>query len=582
VKVLINHNHRVFFLFVVLTIHAFQFSVAQKSITVISNEKIEPCKKCNKILKINSSKNNLDSIISNYINCIRNYGYLAASADSTRLKNDSVLVYIFQGTKYKWGNINFEFKNNEWAPSSTPNFHKLAGKPVNYNTFSRLKNNILISYENTGYPFVSIASDSIELQPGVLSLNCIIKNGDLITFDSLDITGTKKISGNYFSHYLGIVPKKNYQEKKIREISKRIKELSFLSESKSAEIFFIEKKAKVRLYLKDKKANQFNGILGLMPDNQKPGHYFLTGDITLNLSNSFKHGDQIDFSWKKLETSSQNLTATVQWPYLLNKPIGLSGSLKLYKKDSTYVNVASKIGVPFFLTGSNTLSFYYENCSSTLLSSTGFSALTRLPSVQGYNVNMFGIQLWYSNLDYKFNPRKGFQVKFLAAYGKKTIEKHPKINTELYNGVQLNSFRNELSGDFIGYLPVYKKLAIKFRGQVGYINSHNTLQNELYRIGGLASLRGFDEESIYASVYGIGTSELRFLFEQNSAFFVFYDLASYQNLDHQVDNPSGFGAGIEFQTGAGIFSLTYALGRQFNNPIEFRNARIHFGFINRF
>ena len=579
-KILINH--RFLFLFVVLTIHAFQFSVAQKSITVVPNEKTEPCKKCDKILKTNSSKNNVDSVISLYINCIRNVGYLSASADSVWKKNDSVFLNIFQGTMYKWENINLQFNNNEWTPSSIPRFKKLTGKPINYNTFSRFKNNLILNYENSGYPFASIESDSLELQPGLLSVNCVIKSGDLIIFDSLEITGTKKISGNYLSHYLGIVSKKPYQEKKIKDISKRIKELSFLSESKNAEVFFIEKKARVRLYLKDKKSNQFNGILGFMPDNQKPGRYILTGDITLNLSNSFKHGDLIDFSWKKLETASQNLIASVQWPYLLNKPIGLSASLKLYKKDSTYVTVASKIGIPFFITGSNTLGLYYENCSSTLLSSTGFSSLTRLPSALGYNSNMFGISLWYSNLDYKFNPRKGIQIKFLAAYGKKTIEKHPKINAELYNGVQLSSFRNELSSDFVGFIPLYKKLVIKLRGQAGYINSHNLLQNELYRIGGLATLRGFDEESIYASVYGIGTSELRYLFEENSAFFAFYDFSSYQDLDHHVDNPSGFGAGIEFQTGAGIFSLTYALGRQFNNPIEFRNARIHFGFINRF
>lgn len=574
-------NHRVIILFVVLTIHAFQFSIAQKSITVFSNEKID-CKKCDKFLKITPSKNNSDSIVSLYVHCLRNYGYLSASADSIKKMKDSVLAYVFQGNLYKWGNIHLQFENYEWKPSSIPHFQKLEGKPIHYSTFLRFRNNLISNYENSGYPFISIESDSIEFQTGTISLNCVIKSGDLITFDSLEITGTKKISRNYLSHYFGIVPGKIYQEKRVKEISRRIKDLSFLSESKKAEVFFIEKKAKVRLYLKEKKSNQFNGILGFMPDNQKPGRYILTGDVALNLSNSFKHGDMIDFSWKKLETASQNLIASVQWPYLLNKPFGLAGSLKLYKKDSTYLTVASKIGIPFFLNGSNTLGLYYENCSSTLLSSTGFSSLTRLPSSLGYHSNMFGISLWYSDLDYKFNPRKGFQIKFLAAYGNKTIEKHPKINAELYNDISLTSFRNELSTDAIGYLPLYKKLVVKIRGQAGYINSRNLLQNELYRIGGLATLRGFDEESIYASVYGIGTTELRYLFEENSAFFAFYDMASYQNLAHEVDNPTGFGAGIEFQTSAGIFSLTYALGRQFNNSIEFRNARIHFGFINRF
>jgi hypothetical protein len=48
------------------------------------------------------------------------------------------------------------------------------------------------------------------------------------------------------------------------------------------------------------------------------------------------------------------------------------------------------------------------------------------------------------------------------------------------------------------------------------------------------------------------------------------------------DTPFGFGAGISFETKAGIFSINYALGKQFNNPIELRSGKIHFGIVNYF
>ena len=47
------------------------------------------------------------------------------------------------------------------------------------------------------------------------------------------------------------------------------------------------------------------------------------------------------------------------------------------------------------------------------------------------------------------------------------------------------------------------------------LQSENMFKNELFRIGGLKTLRGFDEESITASFYNIATLEWRFLFEQN-------------------------------------------------------------------
>jgi hypothetical protein len=48
------------------------------------------------------------------------------------------------------------------------------------------------------------------------------------------------------------------------------------------------------------------------------------------------------------------------------------------------------------------------------------------------------------------------------------------------------------------------------------------------------------------------------------------------------DTPMGFGTGITFETKLGIFSLNYALGKEFNNQIVFRAAKIHFGLINYF
>jgi hemolysin activation/secretion protein len=94
-----------------------------------------------------------------------------------------------------------------------------------------------------------------------------------------------------------------------------------------------------------------------------------------------------------------------------------------------------------------------------------------------------------------------------------------------------------------------------------------------------------DENSIFASFYGLGTLETRFLFERNSSVFLFLDGGYYERSlpeEFQSDFPLGFGAGINMQTRAGIFSLNYALGKQFDNPVNIGNAKIHIGYINRF
>jgi len=104
-------------------------------------------------------------------------------------------------------------------------------------------------------------------------------------------------------------------------------------------------------------------------------------------------------------------------------------------------------------------------------------------------------------------------------------------------------------------------------------------------LGGLNSLRGFDEESINASLFAIGKVEIRYVLEQNSFLQLFFNGAWYErnsNSGYVSDKPIGFGAGITFDTRLGIFSFNYALGREFSNPVQFRAAKIHFGLVNYF
>jgi hypothetical protein len=48
------------------------------------------------------------------------------------------------------------------------------------------------------------------------------------------------------------------------------------------------------------------------------------------------------------------------------------------------------------------------------------------------------------------------------------------------------------------------------------------------------------------------------------------------------DLPYGLGAGLSFETKAGIFVVSYALGSQFGNPISFRSAKVHLGISSLF
>jgi hypothetical protein len=69
--------------------------------------------------------------------------------------------------------------------------------------------------------------------------------------------------------------------------------------------------------------------------------------------------------------------------------------------------------------------------------------------------------------------------------------------------------------------------------------------------------------------------------DKNSAVFVFYDQAFYEDRSNLYVKDMPFGTGVGFSIGSkiGIFSISYAIGKQFNNPIDLKQGKVHFGYI---
>ncbi|NNF02144.1 MAG: BamA/TamA family outer membrane protein, partial [Bacteroidia bacterium] len=197
----------------------------------------------------------------------------------------------------------------------------------------------------------------------------------------------------------------------------------------------------------------------------------------------------------------------------------------------------------------------------------------------------YGIGYASEKLDYRFNPRKGYSIELTGSVGKKKINKNTKVNEELYDSLDLSSTQYKVELTFDYYVPLGKLHVLDFGVIAALLEAEDIFDNELYRFGGLKTLRGFDEEILRASKFTIWKIEYRYLLEQNSFLFLFVNGAFYKSESRNLqveDDPIGFGAGINFETKLGIFSFNYALGKEFNNPFIFRTAKLHFGIVNYF
>jgi len=531
-----------------------------------------------------SSKERLKEL-ENLLSLIRDQSYLTATVDSMVQDSTRLTAFLTRGKPFKWAHLR---KGNvdEVAINLSGYREKIfTNKPFYFKTASKLMNRILGYYEDHGYPFAKVQLDSLSIDGNIISASLKVTKSSAETIDSIVITGTLKLSPKYLYGYLGIKPGDLYDESKVEAISSRLKALPFLVQTKPSQVVFIQDKAKILLYLSKKGANQFNGIIGILPNST--GKITISGDVNLQLKNAFRHGDELGFHWQHLQPLTEKLTINFSYPYLFHTPIGLDENFNLFKQDTTYLQLDNKLGLKYLFIGGDYFEVYYESIVTSLLSTSGLQNITVLPPYTDATTDFYGIEYKVRHLDYIYNPRRGYEFLGSAAVGNKTIRENAAINPDAYEGLKLNSI--EYRGNVVAnyYLPVATRATIKFGVNGGLIQDPSLLLNDLYRIGGLEILRGFNEQSMYVSQYAVGTVEFHYLLEQNSFLFVFYDQAYVRQtlasaIQYFYDTPSGFGAGMDFQTKAGIFSLSYALGNGKGNPFNFSTGKINFGLVNYF
>jgi outer membrane protein assembly factor BamA len=427
--------------------------------------------------------------------------------------------------------------------------------------------------ENNGYPFAYIDyTNKFSLYH--LELSLIETPGPLYTFDSLVVKGDGKVPERYIRKFLNYKKGKLYDESWIRATEKRLNEIPFLRTLRATEVLFKQNKADTYVYLTKKNANYFNGIIGIQP-NESTGKTNITGDLELRLFNLLNSGDEVFLNWRKLQPQTQDLKIRLMIPFIAGLPIGTEGKLNIFRRDTSFTNFRTSLALVHIIGGYNRIKIFVEKTATNQLNKISTSS-----NLANINATLYGLGFHYEVLDYRYNPRKGFESNAEIAAGTKTTESQAPEN---FGSGQYNQYRAEATLNL--YIPTWKRQTIHVGLISGTLISPYIFTTEMYRIGGLNTLRGLDEESLFASSFFRSSLEYRYLLDRNSHVYLFADQGWYERKDPDntiEDTPLGFGAGVSFETKAGIFLFNYALGQEFDNPILVRNGKISFGFRNVF
>ena len=527
-------------------------------------------------------------------------GYLTHSIDSISSKDSITDIHVTVGKKYKW--VSLKNKNIPLNLLSQSRFdeQKFFNTMIDIKKLNPIYEKIVSYFEDNGYPFASLSLDSIHIIQDSVFAKLYLDKGPLIQIDSVILNEDVNISHDYVTQYLGIKDGSFYNESKIKNINTRIKELSFLQTSYPWKVNFTSTKTTLNLYLKSKSANRADVLIGLQPNNQETGGKFLlTGDIKLAFANALGQGETFQLNWQNLQYKSPRYNIIFSVPYLFKTPIGISGKFDFYKKDTTFRTINGELGLFYQLNANDRIKIYYTIASSRLgsINTNSLIATRKLPTNADVSYKTIGTEFTFQKLDYKLNPRKGYKAILNASVSFRNIIKNTTIENTfdpvegknfsyLYDTLTLKNYKYNLSAELHYYTPLGKRFILANIYHGGITLSNKALyRNELYQIGGYQILRGFDEGSIFSNHFHVLSIEPRYLISLNSFFFIFTDLAYLQSKFSDVyikQTAFSVGLGMAFETKAGIFNISYGVGKSNNQSFELKNSKVHFGYISVF
>ncbi|MEO8822531.1 MAG: hypothetical protein ABI366_03075 [Ginsengibacter sp.] len=529
-------------------------------------------------------------------------GFPVASVDSVFYDSLFVKVKMYLGDKFKWAEISTDSIDRNVLERTGWNSRQFENKPIDFSRLQLQEEKISNYYENSGYPFASVSLENILINDSKIKAELRVKKGPLYHIDSIHVYGKVKIKNLFLQHYLGIFNGSVYNNEQLQKISSRIQQLPFLQEQQSWDVSMLGTGATLNLYLEPKRSSQVNVLVGFAPANTISKKSQLTADVHLDLKNSFGSGENILFNWQQLQPQSPRLNLGYSVPYILKSNFGFNFSFDLLKKDSSYLQLNGILGIQYSISTDKTLDIFYQAEQSYLLSggvdtNRVINTKTLPPNIDVRSANI-GVGYHFVNTNYRLNPRRGNEFDITATAGiKKTTKNNDIVNLKdplnpgfdfnsLYDSIKPKTYRFKIVASAAHYFSLGKASTFKTAGNIGWIESPQNFQNELFRIGGYRLLRGFDEESIYASKYAVLTGEYRYLLGINSYFFGFSDIGFTRTKFNAIDYSNSFisgGIGLEFETKFGLLNLSYAVGKRNDVKFDLRNSsKIHFGYINYF
>ena len=444
---------------------------------------------------------------------------------------------------------------------------------------------VLSVLEREGLPLSTASVEMIGRSadtPDQLAVTLHIVSGPEVVLRRFDVEGARRTRPQLVARLAGMKPGMKMLRFDAERLRRRI-EGKELFETVGLPVLRIaaDTSAVVRIPIEEGPPGAFDLVLGYLPPSEDGQRGSITGSGHLALRNPFGRGLTTSLRLNRLPDQVTRLDLSAAWPFAFGLPLGLEAGFSGLEEDSTYGKRAYRGELNYDLApGMKAFAGFSRESTAPGQAGVRFGPAGRQVAPMA-KARFLGLGVRLSLLDHTSNPTRGFYVEMNLESGRKERREYHVVGVDtLRSRTLLEQQRLYATGRW--FAPVFSRSVVVAGVDASVLLSPEYDRSDLFRFGGAATLRGYDEDRFLGRIVGRALAEYRILIDAVSYAYGFFDLG-------YVDRPEtpdlqtmqgihpGYGVGIRFRTAAGIMNMSAALNPE-SSPGDVRiHAGVSFG-----
>lgn len=537
----------------------FIFLLGLSALTNFSSQEIElkitSIKKQDSLLtyKYDYKKKHVDSIslsreIMKYLSKIKKDGYFLNKIDRIIKRKEKIIAYITFNEKINFAKISFE----------DPRKEELI---IKISELEKTLNLLSANFEAKGNSFTKLFLENSKIKNDTLISQLKINQSKQRKINKVIVRGYDKFPKSFLKNYFKLNESSIFNNKKLNSISNLTRSLNFVEEIKKPEVLFTKDSTIIYMYLKKRKNNSFDGLINL--STQENGSVNFNGYLDLKLNNILNKGESFNLKWNNYGNERQELAIRTKIPFIFKSKISPEIKFSIYKQDSTFLNSLFNIKLNYVINYKSELSFFINNEKSEKLAGTKIEN-----NLESFNTFLTGVGYQYNDKQNYFLRDSKFYFGIETSFGKR-------------KNLSKTTNQTKIEATIKYHLDLSDRSFIFLKNKLGILNSDSYLINELFRIGGPNSIRGYAIQSIFSKSYTTQNIEFRYLTSQKSYLYTITDFAFFETINNK-EKLFAFGLGYLFNTKTSQINITTAVPVNLNSSINFKNTQLLINWINLF